>query len=682
MGVPISSLPAASALTGAELLPVVQSGQTKRTTTDAIPYVPAGTGAVATTVQAKLRERVSVKDFGAVGDGVTDDTAAFSKAFTFLTLVGGGDLYVPKGRYVVSSDLSPSDNTRIYGAGHDASVLLSRGNPAGDRIFISRDANKSNLTIERLGFEGNWLSSQNESGSNGLITLTYWTNVVVRDCALRYAKTFIFNINKCNTVRIENCLCEYSSRDQIAVWNTQNIQILNNILRHNDDDSISVSSDAGFDNRTECVVSGNQLEDTGSIRVHGRNAVITGNTIRRARATGIAVGVSQLNANGIPGGHNIIISKNVITDVMDRQWFVDGTQTGSSQNRVGISLYISGFPEAGGLAVAPGEIDPATGTVPNPYGYYYNTGTGTPMRAPTGIIVSNNICTRTLPPVAKYSDWGFGQAYTKNGFVDYQVPDAITSGIGIRVELPITNLSVNNNLIAPGRYGIRLEVPGTLANNLAKSVKIANNQFKDCTSTAIDWTSTNSTVTTQDIVIENNSIDCDPFFKSGNRGANGTWASQTTPYAFNLPYVSSAVISGNRIRNVNQIIVQTGVSALQQVLNNLLFADAEVVGFSTLNKGIGVIPAIGDGGQWWLQYEDSDPTSVTYRQSLGANLKNTPGMPTSGKWLTGMSVTSRATVISGTAGSQYVVIGYKRKTTGSTHVLNTDWVEMRCLTGT
>ena len=39
-------------------------------------YTPAGTGAVTTTVQTKLRESVSVKGFGAVGNGVKDDTAA------------------------------------------------------------------------------------------------------------------------------------------------------------------------------------------------------------------------------------------------------------------------------------------------------------------------------------------------------------------------------------------------------------------------------------------------------------------------------------------------------------------------------------------------------------------------------------------------------------------------------
>jgi hypothetical protein len=43
-------------------------------------YVPAGTGAVATTVQTKLRESVSVKDFGVVGNGITDDTVAFNLA--------------------------------------------------------------------------------------------------------------------------------------------------------------------------------------------------------------------------------------------------------------------------------------------------------------------------------------------------------------------------------------------------------------------------------------------------------------------------------------------------------------------------------------------------------------------------------------------------------------------------
>ena len=55
-----------------------------------VGFMPSGTGAVTSTVQTKLREWVSVKDFGAVGDGTTDDTAAFVAALAAHDFV-----YVP-----------------------------------------------------------------------------------------------------------------------------------------------------------------------------------------------------------------------------------------------------------------------------------------------------------------------------------------------------------------------------------------------------------------------------------------------------------------------------------------------------------------------------------------------------------------------------------------------------------
>jgi hypothetical protein len=67
----------------------------------AIAYEPAGTGAVVTNVQAKLRETVSVKDFGAVGDGVADDTTAFQNAINAVS--DNGLVLVPAGDYVVTA---------------------------------------------------------------------------------------------------------------------------------------------------------------------------------------------------------------------------------------------------------------------------------------------------------------------------------------------------------------------------------------------------------------------------------------------------------------------------------------------------------------------------------------------------------------------------------------------------
>jgi hypothetical protein len=84
-----------------------------------VGFIQAGTGAVATTVQAKLRESVSVKDFGATGNGSTNDTAAIQLALDS----GAKKIYAPSGTYKILSTLTIPTGVSLEGDGPDQTIF-------------------------------------------------------------------------------------------------------------------------------------------------------------------------------------------------------------------------------------------------------------------------------------------------------------------------------------------------------------------------------------------------------------------------------------------------------------------------------------------------------------------------------------------------------------------------------
>lgn len=79
-------------------------------------FLQAGAGAVVRTGQDRAREWISVKDFGAVGDGVSDDTTKIQAAFDYALTIQGG-VYFPPGTYVQSATLDLDARVAVWGIG-------------------------------------------------------------------------------------------------------------------------------------------------------------------------------------------------------------------------------------------------------------------------------------------------------------------------------------------------------------------------------------------------------------------------------------------------------------------------------------------------------------------------------------------------------------------------------------
>lgn len=111
-------------------------------------------GSVVRTVQDKSREILSVKDFGARGDGVTDDTTAIQAFLNSLTNKTG---YIPSGTYKISTTLvTPTGNFSLYGDGATQSVILYTGTNTNIDIFqVFGTGGSGNIRIKGLGFRSN-----------------------------------------------------------------------------------------------------------------------------------------------------------------------------------------------------------------------------------------------------------------------------------------------------------------------------------------------------------------------------------------------------------------------------------------------------------------------------------------------------------------------------------------------
>lgn len=346
-----------------------------------VGFLQAGTGAVATTVQAKLRETVSVLDFGAVGDGVADDTAAVQAAVSS----GAAIVVVPASKNVkvvseitVPASVNLTVNGEISGAGRLTfagstylsgtgkitcgniwSVRLSAGDCVVDGLFIGKASTHGILILPTAQVDSLRITNNRIKGSQ---------YGVLRNPNSTFA---------CFDVLISNNTIEDVTGDGIE-WNVapydRRIAISNNIVKNVNGGIANSGIGIG--------VAGSAYTNTNDLANYVQNVSITDNQITGARQ-GIhteAVAKCKISGNTISDitssyGSSSIVVRAIIcyapveTQVSDNYIFdcdsgvtldfgvVSATYTGSPFNCIVENNMLS---NAGGIGVYAGQYTTVT----------------------------------------------------------------------------------------------------------------------------------------------------------------------------------------------------------------------------------------------------------------------------------------------------------------------------------
>nr|WP_247739092.1 right-handed parallel beta-helix repeat-containing protein [Bacillus sp. 165] len=243
---------------------------------------------------------VDVRDFGAVGDGVTDDTNAINNAINTLSLSRNKVLYIPAGTYLISNSANQvaidlKQNVSLIGESKESVKLVLASNQAD--TWTRMVTTRGNNTIRNLTLDGNRNGNPNGSEHMHCIFIYDADNVLVEHCNLTNAVGDGVSITGSKSIGSKNitvqfCHSENNKRSACVVEQVHNVKILNNTL-------ISERS---------CI----HFEPFATIELSG--AVVTGNHIISTHNDPNAGYSVSLRGSGIgaPSFRNIIFENNYI----------------------------------------------------------------------------------------------------------------------------------------------------------------------------------------------------------------------------------------------------------------------------------------------------------------------------------------------------------------------------------
>jgi hypothetical protein len=324
-----------------------------------LSFTQAGFGATARTVGSKLKDVVSVKDFGAVGDGVADDTAAIQAAITSLGETKGGTVYFPAGTYLTTSNIEIKSKATLLGDGRQSliksvSMVNLSATPVaegGQTQFYA--INKSGFNFINLGFD-----------TSGITVFTTATRT------LYFKDSSNFKVQGCYF----NCSgCATASLGCFDYW------ILDNDIDYNSTDSIA-HHDGVIDQwwgSHDFVIRGN--------RIYGNGIALW---------PILVTGTNSLGTAGTPM-YNFVISENYIKDCKNPAIFTMGRAGRCSQFQI-FNNTIENVTEKEGIAITESDSFVVNGNIiKNTYWSsiraYDEAGTATEYSANNGVI-ADNVC--------------------------------------------------------------------------------------------------------------------------------------------------------------------------------------------------------------------------------------------------------------------------------------------------